>query len=176
MVLYAGKPLELAEIARAFAIVTADELGTTTLAIRHVPIASARVHAIATYEARAADSGHSLPEDWLEEVAAELSNAAGLTLWVTCCDEAVVGGYVLFDDGEELERALGDPDHYTSLPNAAAAKLGGGHLRELDVATTFSRDVEDEDVPLWVIAEHGRMLERPRKVDHADLTEWIPVL
>ena len=175
MVLYAGKPLELAAITKAFAAVAADDLGTMSVAIRHVAIAAARVNAIATYEARAGDV-HPLPEDWLEEVACELSSDAGLTLWVTSCDDEMVGGYALFDDGEELERALADPDRHTSVPNAAAGKLAGGHHRELDVAALFARDVEDDEVELWVIAEGGRMLERPHKVLHSDLPEWKPVL
>jgi len=176
MVLYAGKPLELAAITKAFATVAADDLGTMSLAIRHVAIPAAHVNAIATYEARTSAGDTTLPEDWLEEVACELSNDAGLTLWVTSCDDEAVGGYALFDDGEELERALADPDHHTSVPNAAAGKLAGGHHRELDVAALFARDVEDDEVELWVIAEAGRMLERPHKVLHSDLPEWKPVL
>lgn len=174
MVLYTGKPLELAAIAKAFATVIAQDLGTLTLAIRHVPIAAARLNAIATYDLR--PRPHSLPEDWLEEVAGELSSVVGLTLWVTSCDETTVGGYALFDDGEELERELGDPDHYTRVPNAAVAKLAGGRHPEIDVAAMFVRDVEDEEVALWLIAEDGALLEQPRKVSRAEPRDWKPVL
>jgi len=176
MVLYTGKPLELAAVTKAFATVAAEDLGTASLALRHVGIAAARVNALAAYELRSQTSPLALPEDWLEEVACELSNTAGLTLWVTSCDEAVVGGYALFDDGEELERGLGDPDSYTALPNAAAAKLAGGKHKEIDLAALFVRDVEDEDVPLWLIAEHGAILDKPRKLLRGEHGNWKPIL
>jgi hypothetical protein len=176
MVLYTGKPLELAEVTKAFSTVAAEDLGTASLALRHTAVAAARLNAIAAYELRAPSSPLALPEDWLEEVACELSNAAGLTLWVTSCDEAVVGGYALFDDGEELERGLGDPDSYAAVPNAAASKLAGGKHKDIDVAALFARDLEDEDVPLWLIAEHGVMLEKPRKLLRGEHGNWKPIL
>lgn len=177
MVLYTGKPLELAEVTKAFATVAAEDLGTASLAVRHVAVAAARVNAIAAYELRAESTTLALlPEDWLEEVACELSNTAGLTLWVTSCDEEVVGGYALYDDGEELERGLGDPDSYTAVPNTAAGKLAGGKHKEIDVAALFSRDVEDEDAALWLIAEHGAMLDKPRKLLRGEHGNWKPIL
>jgi len=176
MLLYTGKPLELAALTRPFATVAAEDLGNASIALRHTAVAAARVNAIAAYELKTRSSPLALPEDWLEEVACELSNTAGLTLWVTSCDDAVVGGYALFDDGEELERGLGDPDSYTALPNAAAAKLAGGKHKDIDVAALFARDLEDVDVPLWLIAEHGAMLEKPRKLLRGEHVNWKPIL
>jgi len=110
----------------------------------------------------------TLPDDWLELVAAEVSRITHRAMWAEIGDRFDPARYVLCEHGATTERISERSD--CARANAAAARLVG--RRELDLRDTFA-GLERPAPPLFVVARRGAMLARPEETDDTSHLELV---
>ncbi len=115
-------------------------------------------------------------DEWFKDIASELSKVTREALWVSCCDHSCAGGYARYEEGKELENVFIDSSSdgeeqaeqggYEGVPDAAASRFAGG--TEVSVQGVFGTLDDERCAPLRMIAEGGRFLSAPRRVNEAE--------
>lgn len=117
------------------------------------------------------------PDDWPAQVALEISRVRPGALWASVCDHSLIGGYAHAEAGRIVSsQMLIDGDGYELEPDTALARFTGYAKASVHASLKGPLDAPLEGLSFAILAERGRFLEIPRRVEPGALREFQHVL